>query len=166
MSTRAERKARRNGALFRTIARRIEARPLSYDQSTFGRLGAYDGVTVDGYVPPVNLRYDTLGDCGSVACIAGHALLESGLAYSMSQVRFDPGLTYFGGDPTSRGAKLLGLTTEEAVVLFGGDWRPKGTTDYTAPMSELAPLVADALRKLARGTRVEAVTTTPEELGL
>lgn len=103
----------------------------------------------------------------AIACTAGWALLlNEWTGYNprpSSPVWFSnnrtPALTsrvYTPGDaPTieSTAAELLGLTTEEATILFHHQWEPAG--DPTIPRHHRA---AYAFTALANGAHIEAVT--------
>jgi hypothetical protein len=109
----------RSADLFRRVADRIERDPDSYDQATWVRIG----------------------ECGTVACIGGHALLEAGEAADRTST---------GGwaECHALAQTLLGLTDRESI-LFHARWRP-------AP----GMTVPDALRRLADGWPLAVVTET------
>ena len=119
-----------NSELLRKIADRIERYPDSYDQNTYGR--AEEG-------------------CGTVCCIAGHTLIESG--YIPAKLCFDLSIVYIRPVPlgsskvssvlmyyfdiAKEAKELLDLTDEEEY-LFSPHWRPRNGQS-----------VADALREMA-----------------
>lgn len=109
----------RNVDLFRRVADRIERDPESYDQRTWVRIG----------------------ECGTVACIGGHALLEAGGAADRTSSRG-------WAECHALVRTLLGLTDRESI-LFHAKWRP--APGMTVPV---------ALRRLADGWPLAAVTET------
>ena len=125
----------RNADLFFAIADRVEFDPDSYNQHTWGRPSSWT-------------------DCGTICCIAGHALSLSGYEVSMKN-SYTPRFTKRGqkrgiasGDAIARrAANLLGLSSTEARLLFDGGWEPK--SKYT---------VAEALRRIGKGESIERVT--------
>jgi hypothetical protein len=76
--------------------RRIEARPELFDMLTFG---------------------EKRGECGTVACFAGHAMLVSGYALSASDLYYRPDGSYVD-DIESEAADLLGFDHLRALRLF------------------------------------------------
>ena len=74
-------------------------------------------------------------DCGTVACIAGHASLIGGA--SMTDIPWD-----FAED-------WLGLSDEESMYLFWGKWSGKDTNDITLDeaIAHLTSLIVEAKRK-------------------
>lgn len=131
METRIERMERRNGPLLRKVGDVIAAEPERYEQMLF---------------------FD-IGECGTRACIAGHAaLVEYGSRVSTLRggVVWDDG-SFTLVDEAAQDA--LGLTEEDAECVFGGRWLPAG--DPSMPLHER---VRDALYALADGATVAEVT--------
>lgn len=115
----------RNEELFRAVADYIEEHPERYSQTTYG--------------------YTT--GCDTVACIAGTALLLSGLTL---QPDGDDWLWFNGTfivDTRTKAQHLLGLTVGESYLLFSGSWEPAKHLS-----------VADALRKIGAGADLKEVT--------
>lgn len=119
----------RNEDLFRQIADLIEDEPERYDQTV----------------------YHLLTDCGTTGCIAGHAIMINGWQFEESGCVYAPGTNRNSdcscGNLNIYAAELLGLTSDEADVLFSPGW---------APSSHLN--VPDALRKLGAGADISEVT--------
>lgn len=106
----------RNADLLRRVADRIERDPDMHDQANW-------------FCPT---------ECGIVACIGGHALIEAGEYIVGDNAWFDF---------SAVARTLLGFTDLEASYLFSARWAPaEGMT------------VPDALRRIADGWPVYAVT--------
>lgn len=107
-------KQRLNIELFKKIREKIATTPDAYDQETYGRRNDY-------------------APCGTAACIAGWACVL-GEAEPLETVR-SLHERYVSGDKEivkripSTAKRLLGLTQEEADVLFYGD--PSGYNEDT-----------------------------------
>lgn len=134
----------RNAELLRAVGDRIAANPHLYDQSEWG------------------LEVD----CGTVGCVAGHAVdLADGyeIDYAFASHGTVARLTAGGRVATQVAARdALGLDQDEASVLFAGSWRPVGWKrhdDYD--LITTAPLVRDALYRLADGASLYAVSEQP-----
>lgn len=118
----------RNEELLRQVAQDIRDDPASYDQTTFARETS----------------------CGTTACIAGHAAIRSGkrpifdFCDGTARYFFSDTERVCGGDI---GQVLLGLTDEEASLLFDEFWRPAHGLS-----------VPEALEKLAAGASIEEIT--------
>lgn len=82
--------------LIERTLQRIEARPELFDMLTFG---------------------EKRGECGTVACFAGHAMLVSGYALSASYLYYRPDGTCVD-DIESEAADLLGFGRPRALRLF------------------------------------------------
>lgn len=131
----------RNTELFLAIADFIEMFPESYNQEVWG-----DDIEGEN-APP----------CGTAFCIAGHAGHETGwlprtidrpsgkVEHDYCVVRNLKAPQHGFKSVESIGRLELGLTAQEADVLFNELWRPVDT-------------VAGALRDLAWGARVSDVT--------
>ena len=133
----------RNTELFYRIADEIEVFPEEYDQEVWG---TNLETLVEAYTP-----------CGSSFCIAGHAAHMTNWVPFMDGIKhFDFGRlrkaraennldNYF--DASSVGAAELGLSPDEASVLFEERWQPD--PELTVPQ---------ALRMLGDGVAVADVT--------
>jgi hypothetical protein len=140
-----------NAENLRTLAHELRADPESYNQ----------------------LFYSTLGDCGAVACIAGHAArLSLGVTVMPSTWKELDGAEHaeWARDAHEVGRVWLGLTAEEALRLFSGgpdecQARGPGLTNWPEDfvpryLAALAPhaaestavVAADLLDALADGT--------------
>lgn len=106
----------RNADLLRRVADRIEGDPDSYDQAAWVRIG----------------------ECGWVACIGGHAVIEAGEMDWESII----GWAEFHAIASC----LLGLEDCESILFHAG-WQPVNGMS-----------VPDALRRLADGWPIYAVT--------
>jgi len=151
MSTKAERRERRNGELLRAVADEIEAHPERWNQGTWGE--------------------GRIGECGSRCCIAGFGAAKAGWI----PTRARPGLRRRRWDwadvmrPRGRrslrvsdvAAAEFGFTDAEAAYLFSGGWTPAGW-DAMVRLGDTPKrrgrLVARALRRLADGATVAEVT--------
>jgi hypothetical protein len=106
-------------------------------------------------------------ECGTRCCIAGWEMVR---LYGTDRV-FDHyafALSYYkdGRGPATgvdwntsdvediewHATRSLGITEDEASILFGANWRP-GDTSYNDPAA-----AAEALRRLAKGHTIEEVT--------
>lgn len=101
----------------RLVLKQIDADPASFDMLTFGKRT----------------------DCGTVACLAGHALLLSG--YRMVEAGADaPGQVWYRPDGTrvtcldAEGQAVLGLTQKEYLYRPDGDEVPL-FYDYSETMA-------------------------------
>lgn len=152
----------RNALLLHRVAFQIEKHPEKYDQTTWGKLGESDSL---------GRRFsetDTVANfCGTHACIAGWAaVLELNTAVTAierQRVRggYDPlpledavsqavrDVTGYSQTIMGYAQQALGLTTDEANVLFAGEWRPNEDEGYDVPR---------ALRELAEGADIGDVT--------
>lgn len=113
----------RNVELLRAVADKIEREPSSYAQHLWGN------------------------HCGTVHCVAGHAVHLAGLSPSRDASWPWSMVVDENGDhePTRNvAARLLGLTEGEAAMLFDEHWVPHGT-------------VPEALRAIADGAQVSDV---------
>ncbi len=131
----------RNRRLFYRIAAELRANPTLYDQVDYG--------------------YDV--DCGTAHCIGGYAADLSGYRphpeFGWAEVRHP--VDHLDGYTDSIAADLLGLTGNEADVLFDADWIPAGVTNEQRHHPEtLARLAATAMERLGDGATVASVTHT------
>lgn len=119
----------RNSDLLRAVARQIREHPETYNQHVWA--------------------------CGTQACIAGWAVLLSGGRIGSANDTWgesvldhafldDDEVGEHVGDAAER---LLGLTADEATVLFAGFWEP---------LAELT--VPEALEKIADGADIFAIS--------
>lgn len=92
-------KPERNLTLFRKVRNRILRIPEAYDQTTYG--------TPSRKAP-----------CGARACLAGNALIEAGFCTPQELVLNET--QHFDFSVFDEAAKLLGITTREAFILFDG----------------------------------------------
>lgn len=149
--------------LFNQIADRIEADPESYDQDIWGYTEPQRSVDYE------DLDYRKAEileqDCGTSHCIAGWAAVLSG--YKPSITSYEESLNKFvievdwshvkkdlepGRATCAVGREVLGLSMQDADVLFSEFWKPEQVTgDSTRD-------VIDALRRLADGHSVDDVT--------
>ena len=135
---------KRNRDLFYRIADQIEKEPTSYDQGFWC-------VTQAEYIEELRFEVEfgdatqekldraldvPASECGTVACVAGWACFLTS------------GSTMVPLDGWTRSAReLLGLSSQEADLLFCDTWKPRpGLT------------VPEALRKLGDGASVEEVS--------
>ena len=128
----ADKTTKRNRELLERVAQRIEAFPEHYDQGL--------------WMTDSEDRHLDEGDdasCGTHACIAGWAVIEAGekIPAKWEDV----------------GAELLGLTHNEAKVLFDQDWKPRGHDEADTAEME-GKRVGEALRRLAEGDSVRNIT--------
>lgn len=147
---------KRNAELLRKAADAIEKEPGSYNQRWW-----------TSYV------FDDKNEfCGTVCCIAGHAIVQHGgslrwdqrdfrRTYWKGPTLYSKGKRRLGDDQISEyAARILGLTEEEAEMLFHSEMLPL-TLDpwevHTRPA--LAAAVADALRRIADGAPVDEVVS-------
>lgn len=133
---------KRNAELIRKVADKIAAEPETYDQTDWA-------------------RYDPI--CGTTCCVAGHAMLESGLYYLsrgrgegvLGKFCYIEFITHSGsrfiGQYDRTAQALLGLTADEADKLFSSSWEPCGV----GPLEER---VQKALYALADGAHIEDIT--------
>lgn len=103
----------RNGELIRAVAERIHSHPEQYDQTEWGM--------------------ET--ECGTVACLAGHTLLASGM-YTLE------GLNFFNQNgrmvmPRAEATELLGLTHNETDALFAVGWGPTRTNSTEEAIEQI-----------------------------
>ena len=85
-------------ALLERVKSQIEAYPRSFDMHVF---------------------YSTDPECGTIACIAGHTLFESGFTYNqVENVVVSPNGEEYSHDCDIVAQGLLGLSYEEARHLF------------------------------------------------
>lgn len=113
----------RNSELLRAVADKIDREPSSYDQSFWGN------------------------PCGTKHCIAGHAVHIAGLSSSPdASWPWSMVINEKGEEEPTRyaAARLLGLTSGEAAMLFDEHWVPHGT-------------VPEALRAIADGAQISDV---------
>lgn len=113
----------RDEALLRKVGDTIAAEPERYDQKVW-------------WLPH--------SECGSVACLAGHAVELAGLPVST--------LTEKAIDETAE--EVLGLTGYEAGRLFWGGWLPRRS--YLG--QQLGESIRDALYRLADGASIDEVS--------
>lgn len=124
----------RNKELFFAIADRIEFDSSSYRQHIWGY--------------PASLDADRAPECGTVACIAGHALNLSGWeCISLNHYRNGSIVCDVDGIQR-RAAKALGITQSESYVLFDSEWLPIDS-DVSVP---------DALRLIGKGENVSEIS--------
>ncbi len=149
----------RNKDLFRRIAATLRAQPMHYDQAQWGE-------DADGY---------TEHTCGTAHCIAGHAASLEGMLPKEESTAggralgLTPRLNWAhvhspGENRSHRVAPWaqtrLGLTGNEAHILFSGDWIPQGTTEIQVENRRTVALrAATAMERLADGWSIEAVTS-------
>jgi hypothetical protein len=92
-----------NHDLFIDVLARVERDPAAWNQGTWGYSDS---------------------QCGTVACFAGHAVVESGVPHSWQEVAVDGGSVYRVLRPDSglhvrdQAQRLLGLTHDQASRLF------------------------------------------------
>lgn len=126
----------RNAELLRKVADKIAAFPELYDQGCWAEEDA----------------------CGTTACIAGHALLESGKYRERVD---DWGSVFFFNKegvavpPAEEAEALLGLSKGEATRLFSMGWQPTGE-------GLLSERVQKALYAIANGADIEDVSVGVE----
>jgi hypothetical protein len=111
--------------------------------------------------------YGRASSCGTYCCLAGWEMVRLYGHDTLFNEAYGPmPLTYRtdgrgpGGDweydapedIVSHAANSLGITADEAHVLFGSGWKPTGG-EYNDPAA-----AAEALRRLAKGHRLEEVT--------
>lgn len=112
----------RNAELIRKVADKVASEPHNYNQQLY--------------------------ICDTKGCIAGHALVESGYKVDETGLRFvDVGAFHIA----YTAALLMGLSLDEANVLFHQQWEPAGE----GPLTER---VQKALYALADGASVEDIT--------
>jgi hypothetical protein len=92
-------KSRLNLTLFRKIRNRILRVPEAYDQSVWG-------------------AKSRKAPCGTRACIAGNALIESGFCTPRELLKNERGETDEYFDIKEEAQELLGITHSEASILF------------------------------------------------
>jgi hypothetical protein len=111
---------------------------------------------------PVEYNQEELGlrtHCGTAACIAGHAVLQHG---GTLLFREDSDWSYYCAlddeerDTWDAGMEVLGLNSDEAESLFGGDplvdWpEPWGERYEDAPANKRHLVAADLLDAIADG---------------
>lgn len=162
----------RNRDLFYKIADRIERQPDDYDQAKWGEDNSLVVATrLDPSDPAIHeLVADTINECGTSHCIAGHAADLEGWVPSMyvNSVGIHGSwdrVVAPGHDPIDRDGTsifgvardLLGLTDDEASILFSEYWMAEG---WEPEMSDdqYIPLVAKALRSFGDGASIHEVT--------
>ena len=152
----------RNSQLLIEIADFIKDEPERYDQSSWINVGdqyetdrtEFDfSIHVDGFGGEVIPYDDLIPACYSAFCIAGTALhLRYGFTVTPRGVKFRK-ITEDGSweriDDVHVDAKaVLGLSQDEAIMLFASDWEPR--EGFT---------VSEALRAFATGADLRDVTT-------
>ncbi len=127
----------RNVDLFHAVAEKIESDPKRYNQGSWGTSGRRK-------TPPTPA-------CKTSHCIAGWAaVIAAPERVSWLGNGWGPGvwmMSAIDGDMQQLGADLLGLTDDEAEVLFSIDWKPR--EDLTVP---------EALVKIGNGASIAEVS--------
>ena len=123
---------KRNSELLHKVADLIDEHPERYNQHVWAGVPQGENLILEF---GSGRGRDMIPDCGTVACIAGHAALLDGWGWDDGRwVKLDARWV----TPEIPARRALGLTKSEALILFGSDWKPH---------PELS--VADALRALA-----------------
>jgi hypothetical protein len=142
-----KKEAMRNAEALRRIADRIEQTPEIYKQESWFLYPEDDdwvSIWEKAEADEVDILFP---DCGTHACIAGHAIIDAGYGYVADGGYYtnrEQTEEFYGEAPLA--AFLLGLTTQEARLLFLRSMRPR--EGMTAP---------EMLRALADGARVSEV---------
>lgn len=121
-----------NRELMLKVADVIEKHPEKYEQRYWLR----DTSFAVGPLP--NLTKADYSRCGTVCCIAGHAVMQGIVAGTRPEIpdMYKPGSGFF--DWTEEAAKDLGISEEVADILFAADLEP------SIPVPELLRKLADA----------------------
>ena len=156
-------KGRRQRQRLRDAAASIRSEPLSYDQDRwFSHTVPKSAVSAA----------DTIGDCGGLACLAGHITWNEGYRPTgryMSDGKVSKPRGKLKFETHELAAQLVGLKADDIHTrgswipwLFGSHWRPKGWTPQLGYRA-VANRVADALEALADGASLEDVSMTDAE---
>ena len=170
----------RNKDLFYQIADVIEKDLGVYDQSLWGG-HVYTSCENDPEAIEATTNHVMEQSCGTSHCIAGHAAVLSGYKPQVLKIPIpktgirEAGMIIeinweelispdgvAGKHPSDVGRELLGLTIEEADLLFSEWWKPEGF-DFGNEDRINAKAVAEAMRELGDGCSIWDVTSEESE---